>query len=146
MPVPKPIQLTPEEYEQLAALTTQNAELDQQMKLQMAQANAMRQGTMPQMRQAGRIATAPHWLEMLGGLAREKTAGDLQRAALSNATKMSQNTARQNRDWAGKMYGWGQPSAPMQEAGGTGTLNPQATPQGMLTLPSAFKFNPDGSY
>lgn len=89
-------QLTPEEYAQLLSMGGENTDLDMQMQMQMAQAKAMRQGNAPQMKQAGRVAVAPHWLELLGGLARERAGQIQQDKATASGKQRTANTGAQN--------------------------------------------------
>lgn len=88
--------LTLEQYQELLALGGQNADLDQQMKMQLAQAKMMREGGAPQMREVGRVTVAPHWLELVGGLAKQKVAGDIDKQAMMTGQTRQANVNKQN--------------------------------------------------
>lgn len=111
--------LTPEEYQALLQAGVSNAELDAIMQMQMAQANQLRTGA-PEMRGNSRVQMAPHWLEMVGGLARNKVAGDKEQAALATKKQMVQNTGNQNQLLL---------KALMSQAGGVGTGGTGEMPQ-----------------
>jgi len=74
--------LTPEEYQQLLELGALNEEDAAKLKLVLAQAENM-QGMVkgPQARQYGNTVVAPHWLELVGGLAQQGAANNKQRQA-----------------------------------------------------------------
>lgn len=111
-------QLTPEEYRQLLTLGGENTDLDSQIAMQLAQAEAMR-GQSPQMRQAGRVSVAPHWMELFGQLAKER-ASQIQRGKAAEGTKSrTKNTQAQN-DLILKGILGGRPPAPPQGAFGFG--------------------------
>ncbi len=87
--------LTPEQYQQLLDLGGENSDLATQMQMQMAQAKALRPEA-PQMRQVGNVARAPHWMELIGGLAQAKTSNDLNAAAMATGKKQTANRGTQN--------------------------------------------------
>jgi len=88
--------LSEEEYRMLREYGALNEDADRQMQQQMAMAKMLRQGNAPQMRQAGGIAKAPHWLELIGGLAREKAAGMQDKQAGITSSQMARRKQQQN--------------------------------------------------
>jgi hypothetical protein len=118
--------MTYEQMMEMIGLGGQNSDLEAQIAQQRAQAEALRIGA-PEMRQAGRVAVAPHWMEMLGGLARNKVAGDLDKGAMSSNTAMNANKQAQFAQLLRAMSG-GQSSAP----GGPGFQLPQQKLPGHL--------------
>lgn len=88
--------MTPEEYQMLLQLGTDNSDLQETIKMQLAQAEALRRGGGLGMRDAGRMTVAPHWLELVGQLAREGVAYNKQESALADRKKMGANTQMQN--------------------------------------------------
>ena len=119
----------------LIGLGNDNMGLEDAIKQQMAQAQFMREGGVPEMRHAGRVSVAPHWMELLGGLARQKVAGDLTKSASSDQAKMRGNTLDQNNSILRAIM---QQQAIQQPPGGTGIL-PGASGQGMQPPPN-FQF------
>lgn len=119
----------------LLGLGSENQGLDDSIRQQMAQAQFMREGSVPQMRDAGRVVRAPHWLEMLGGLAKQKVAGDLTRSAQQGMAKQRGNTLEQNRAILQAIMRQQQTPEP---PGGTGIL-PGRSAQGMQP-PQNFEF------
>jgi chaperonin cofactor prefoldin len=87
--------LTPEEYALLLSLGTDNQQLSDAIKMQMHQAEQLR-AEAPQMRRAGRVVMAPTAMELLGGLAQNKSSYDLQRGALENQKRSAATTNQQN--------------------------------------------------
>jgi hypothetical protein len=92
--------MTPEEqarYEELLRLGGQNEEAASQMKIQSQQAQMLRRnGQMPDMRQAGRLTVAPHWLELVGNLASQKVAGDIDKKMQGSLTEQAARKQQQN--------------------------------------------------
>lgn len=89
--------LTPEEYQKLLELAGQNDELAQQLAVQMQQAKNMREGVQsPQLRQAGRVVVAPHWMEALGGIAQQGAIARKDRSMEENRRKQANNRSLQN--------------------------------------------------
>lgn len=92
--------MTPEQqaqYEELLRLGGQNEDAAQQMKQQQAQANLLRQnGQMPDMRRAGRMAVAPHWMELLGSLASQKVATDIDKKVSGTMAEQTARKQQQN--------------------------------------------------
>lgn len=74
--------LTPEEYQQLLDLGALNEQDAAKLKLVLAQMEGMQgMAKAPQARQYGNTVVAPHWLEMVGGLAQQGAAMGKQRQA-----------------------------------------------------------------
>ena len=88
--------LTPEEYQQLLDLGGQNEEAQQLMVQQQRQAQGLRQGNRPQMRNAGNMNVAPHWLELAGGLAKEYQAGKLDKGVAASTKEQAMRKQQQN--------------------------------------------------
>lgn len=88
--------MTPEEYELLIALGGENAQLAEQIKVQQAQADALRQD-MPQGQMAGRVYVAPNVLQYAGKLAGDNVARQKQEKAAAYGQTMGANTQQQNR-------------------------------------------------
>lgn len=127
-----------EEYQRLLALGSENQGLDDAIKMQMAQAAAMRHGGAPQLREAGKLVVAPHWMELLGSLAKEKVAGDLSRSSADKQRAMRGNTQTQNEAILRAILGQGQQPQPNAAPGvltpgmpggqATGMVPPQPRP------------------
>ena len=78
-------------YEEMMAMVGQGEQtgnLEDQIKRQMAQAEAMRGAEGPQMRNAGRVQVAPHPLELLGSLAKVNVGNQLERQAADSQKKV----------------------------------------------------------
>ncbi len=88
--------LTPEEYQKLLDLGNQNMGLDNQIAMQQKQADMLRQGNRPDMRQAGRLTVAPHWMELVGGLAREGVGNRVANQAMQGQNTKVGNMGMQN--------------------------------------------------
>lgn len=73
--------LTTAEYGALVSAGNENARLDPKIKQQMMLAEYLRKGNAPQGRQAGAVFAPPHWMELVGGLAREWAANKQGKAA-----------------------------------------------------------------
>lgn len=67
-------ELTPEEYAHLLQLGGINQGLAEQIKMQMEQSKHLRVDHLGNGRDFGRVTVAPHWMEVIGGLARNKAA------------------------------------------------------------------------
>ena len=88
-------------YEEMMAMIGQGEQtgnLEDQIKMQLAQAEQLRGAGSPQMRQAGRVNVAPHPLELLGALAQQYAGKGLQDQAMqgqkdSRALKQQQFAA-----------------------------------------------------
>jgi len=125
--------MTYEEMMQMLQLGTENEGLDADMKRQLEQAEALRAGGAPGMRQAGRVMMAPNAMEMIGGLAKQAAAVKLAKDAEGTAGKARTNRNAQNQMLLKALMSqqqMGQPNA------GQG-----------LTLPSSgFKLNANTGY
>ena len=88
--------LTPEEYQQLLELGALNEEDAAKLKLVLAQAENM-QGMVkgPQARQYGNTVVAPHWLELVGGLAQQGAANNKQKQANEITGRQRMNQQKQ---------------------------------------------------
>jgi hypothetical protein len=121
---------SPQSYEELMAmigLGGDNAGLEAQMAQQQAQAQALRSDA-PQMRQAGRVNVAPHWMEMLGGLAKNNVANQKSQQAMQTQQQIAQNKQAQYAQMLRMMQAQ-QPSAP---PAGPGFQIPQPQSPGSL--------------
>lgn len=127
-----------EEMLRLIQLGSQNAGLDDQIKQQMAMAAIMREGNAPQMRYAGRMVRAPHWMELLGGLAREKTAGDLDKQVRTSQETQRGNIMAQNEAILRALMAQRQAQQEQPNAA-PGILMPGTGTEG-LQVPPKFKF------
>lgn len=87
--------MTPEEYELLLSLGGENQQLTEEMKMQMLQAQQLRQD-MPQGQMAGRVYVAPNILQYAGKLAGDNVANQKQKAAAANQRTIGANTQQQN--------------------------------------------------
>jgi len=115
--------LTPEEYQQLLTLGQDNALMGDELKQQLAIAEQLRQGNAPQMRNAGRATVAPHWMELLGGLAREKSSYDRMGQAQQTRKGMQGNMNAQHALMLRALGAGAQQPAPGPTAG-TGFMPP----------------------
>jgi len=89
---------SPEEMQMLMELIMQGQSAGPEqdsIKRQFAQADAMR-GSAPEMRQGGRVQTAPHWLELLGGLAGDVSGHMIRGKAETRQKDLGASTAQQN--------------------------------------------------
>lgn len=89
---------SPEEMQVLMELIMQGqtASAEQEsIKRQFAQADSMR-GAVPEMRSGGRVQTAPHWMEMLGGLAGDFASHKVRGKAEQRQKELGAATAQQN--------------------------------------------------
>jgi hypothetical protein len=86
--------LTPEQYAELLRLGQENAGLEGESARMLEQAQALRAGPL-EMRGSGRIQTAPHFLELFGNLAREKSSGDVRAEAEKKKKGILANTQSQ---------------------------------------------------
>jgi hypothetical protein len=117
--------MTEEQYMELLQLGGDNAKLEELMRMQMAQAEAMQaQAQPPRMRGNSRVQVAPHFLELLGGLAQSKAANVLQNRAIESSGKRADNQTAQNNAIMQAILRQRQmqPAAP---PGGTGFMPPQ---------------------
>ena len=99
-------------YEEMMAMIGQgqeNAGLEEQIKMQLAQAQALRSAGAPEMRQAGRVMVAPHPLELLAGLAQQYAGKDLQDQAMKSSGDIRANKQAQFAAMLRQMAGGGQP-------------------------------------
>lgn len=145
--------MTQEEYEkqkELLGLGTQNANLEDAIKMQMAQAAALRHGGAPQLREAGKLVVAPHWMELLGSLAKEKVAGDLSRSSSAKQAIMRGNENTQKEALLAALYKQQQMAQPNAAPGmltpglpggqATGMVPGQGSPgEGMVPPPNAMQ-------
>lgn len=90
-----PRAMTVKEYEALLAAGNANAALDPKIKQQMLMSEYLRKGNAPQGRQTGAVYTAPHWLETVGGLAREYAANRQSKTALQAMQEQQTNKQAQ---------------------------------------------------
>lgn len=88
--------MTPEEYELLLSLGGDNAQLEQDMAMQQAMAEQLRQ-SMPQGQMAGRVYVAPNVLQFAGKLAGDKASTIQGNKARESGRAMGANTQQQNR-------------------------------------------------
>lgn len=114
----------------LISLGGDNAALEEQMKMQLAQAEAIRPQA-PRMRGNSRIQMAPGIMELLGGLAQQKTYGDLQAAAMKKSGQMAGNQTTQNQAILKAIMTQQQPQA-AAPVGGSGFMPPK--PRGPFDL------------
>lgn len=87
--------MTYEQYMELLNLGSENQGIDDAVALQLAQAKAIRPAPL-EMRGNARIQTAPHWLELAGGLAQQYASKKLQDKSLGDLTKRRGNAQTQN--------------------------------------------------
>lgn len=85
-----------EELMQMLQLGGETEGLDAQMKQQLAQAEQLRGGGAPQMRQAGRMMVAPHPMELLGGLAKQFAAVKMAKDAETTSGQIRSKKGTQN--------------------------------------------------
>lgn len=88
--------MSEEELKMLLGLGGANAGLDDQMTRLAAQAQGLRGGARPAMRSAGDIVKAPHWMELLGGMAQQASAAKLDSNARALAQTKNANLDKQN--------------------------------------------------
>jgi hypothetical protein len=124
--------MTQQQYAQLLMLGGDNAKLEEQMKLQLAQAAAMQPGEL-RTRGNGRVLKAPNPIELLGNLAQEKTAFDLQGRALKAANQRTTNQTTQNQAILQAIMA--QQQAQPQQPAGNGFMPPQQRSPYSLTGP-----------
>lgn len=115
--------LTPEEYQQLLALGARNTDLEDQIMMQMQQAKAM-QAQAPQSQQYGRVVVPPNMLNLLGGLAMQKSSMDWDRAATASKQQRTQNISAQNSKILEAILRSKQP-VPSTEPAGSGFMPPK---------------------
>ena len=84
-----------EEYLQLLQLGGDNADLANAIAQQQQQAEWLRMNA-PEMRGNGRVQTAPGFMELLGGLARNKSSFDLQKTVREQQQRQQQQSTHQN--------------------------------------------------
>lgn len=87
--------LTPEDYAKLLQLGTDNAGLENAVRMQMAQAQYMRPQPL-EMRGNSRVQRAPHWMELIGNLAREKATQNLIQKSVTAQQQQVGNSQLQN--------------------------------------------------
>lgn len=120
-------------YDEMMAMIgggQESGNLEDQIKMQLEQAAALRKGNAPQMRQAGNVMVAPHPLELLGGLAKEYSGQRLQNKAQEGQKSVRAIQQKQFADYLRSMAG-GQST---QSPAGNGFQLPKA-PTG-LQMPS----------
>lgn len=106
--------MTPEEYELLMSLGGDNAQLEQDMAMQQAMAEQLRQA-MPQGQMAGRVYVAPNILQYAGKLAGDKASMIQGNKAREIGRTIGANTQQQNRMvMQGILKGSQPPTAPAQ--------------------------------
>ena len=125
-------------YEEMMAMIGQGQDagsLEDQIKMQMAQADQLRQNNVPQMRQAGAVHVAPHPLEVLGGLAREYASNQQQEGAAANQKKIRNLKQEQFAAMLRQLAGQGTAPGGQQPAGNG--FQPPRGPQNMgMQMPS----------
>lgn len=135
--------MTKEEYDQLLGLGNENALLEDDIRRQLLQAENLRAQPM-EMRQAGRVAVAPHWMELLGNLARERASQVSRDKAQGSSEKRRANQAAQNAMIVAAITR--QPPAPPQIVG-PGIMPGEGTPGEGMTVPKPKKpFSLGGVY
>jgi hypothetical protein len=133
--------MTKEEYDKLLGLGNENVLLEDEIRRQLLQAENLRAMPM-EMRQAGRVTVAPHWMELLGNLARERASQISRDKAKGEQEKRRANTAEQNAMVAAILSRSAAPAA--AEPVGPG-LMPGAGGEGLKTRPkNPFSFG--GAY
>lgn len=88
--------MSEEELKMLLGLGGQNADLDSQMSRLTAQAQMLRGGGAPKMRSGGDVVKAPHWMELVGGLAQQAGAAKLDSEGRRLAASRNANMDKQN--------------------------------------------------
>lgn len=88
--------LTPEQYEELLRLGTENQELAAAIAQQQALADSLRTNDFGQMRGNGRVQVASSPLEMLAGIGRNWKAGQMDKAIQGQQRTSIGNTQQQN--------------------------------------------------
>lgn len=106
--------MTEDEYMRMMQLGSEN----QALQAQIAQAQAL--SGRPEMRSAGRITKAPHWMEYLGSMANS-------RAVNNSQDKMRKNQDLQNQMFMAMLLKSQQPQAPVtgEPAAGNGFQPPR---------------------
>lgn len=135
--------LTLEQYQQLLALGSENQELDEQIAMQLAQAQAMRSKGAPQMRDAGTFKMAPGALEVLGGIASQGGAALMDSKASQGMKSKRSNTESQNNMILQAIL---QGARPTQQPGGTGLLPPTGQGPGLQPPRNRGPFSLGGDY
>lgn len=123
--------LEQEAMRQMLALGEQNAQLDPQIAQQQAMAERLRVGA-PQMRDAGRLVKAPHWLELLGNMAQNGVAMKKDKKVASLQRERGANTALQNQMFMAQLLRQQQGQQPQQEIAGPGMQLPKPTAPGQF--------------
>ena len=90
----------------------QTGNLEDQIKRQLAQAEALRGAEAPQMRNAGRVMVAPHPLELLGSLAKVNVGRQLEDQAATGQRDIRAIKQQQFAALLRQMAGGGQPMEP----------------------------------
>ena len=102
-------------YEEMMAMIGQGQEtgnLEDQIKMQMAQAEQLRGAGAPQMRDAGAVKVAPHPLELLGALAQQYAGKQLQNQAQGGQKDIRALKQQQFAALLRQMAGGGQSAPP----------------------------------
>lgn len=111
--------MTYEEMMQMIGQGTDTGNLQDQIAMQLKRAEALRQDNIPQMRNAGRVQVAPHPLELLGGLAKEYSAQNLQDKAQASQKDIRM---KQQEQFAMLLR---QLAQPQQQTAGPGLMPPR---------------------
>ena len=125
-------QIDPAIYDSILTGGSQIGQLDPQIAQQRAMAEYIRHtfGAPPQSRMSGRRASAPGWMEMLGGLTAQGVAGGRDREALAGQQQQAALRAKQVQDVLAYLKSQnGQ--APVQD-------DQQGIPSGQMVNPRGF--------
>lgn len=121
--------LSNEEYLYLLSLGSMNTDLANALQMQMAMSKNLRVTNGPQMREAGRVAVAPHPLEVAGDLARNYVAGQMDKRAYGAQQNINQNRQLQNQMiLRGILNNTRMPTTDPTQAGMSPPPNPSAIP------------------
>lgn len=133
--------MTPEDYELLLSLGSQNSEDEAMIQQMLAQVEQLRAaGQAPGMRGNGSVQTAAHPLEFLAALANQNVARQKMEGVTGKRKEMSGRTNRQNQMVTAALL---RRNAPATQAGGTGFMPPgMGRPQFSLTP----RDNPESPY
>lgn len=123
-------QIDPRIYDAILSGGDQIGQLDPQIVQQQKMAEYLRHtfGAPPQTRMSGRIASAPHWMELLGGLTAHGVAGARDREALLGQQQQQRLRSKQVQDVLGYLK--------MAQGG--------ALPDDQQPIPSDQMINPRG--
>jgi hypothetical protein len=124
--------LEEEAMRQMLALGAQNAQIDPQIAQQQAMADRLRVGA-PEMRHAGRLVKAPHWLELLGNMAQNGVAMSKDKKVMGLQREKGANTDLQNQMFMAHLLRQQQAARQQpQEIAGPGMQLPQPKAPGQF--------------